>query len=205
MTHRCPAGASARRMARNQSPRLLSRAIRAGLFLSILVFAGCGSLSAEPVGLLHSQIQGNLTPVLQSFLAAAPSRNLIYLEPAPPVREPDITEALALRLLPAGAGTDMAARPVRIAARDVMTAPVRRANAAPPKFEPFALVSKMPDAYAHVMFGMGSILLAVSLALGYVGRRITPYAEAPTDRNPDPTRPLAAIVIEPTAGCCRPR
>ena len=60
---------------------------------------------------------------------------------------------------------------------------------------PFRLVEQMPDSYAGVMFGLGSLLLTASSLMAYCGRRIAPYSHT-GERNPTGGQPpLAQLVL----------
>ena len=200
----CPAGLLPSVIARRRGSGLPLRAIRAGLFILVATSLSMGCAYAEPQVLVGVKFFGTLMPevhpVLSDHLMRTP---MVFAEPpAPAVRPMDIRKLVAADLLESGEGSIKLIAGDRITARDVMRKQAKLQKKPEPKFEPFGLVKTMPASYAGVMFGVGWLLLLISVALGYLGREITPYtADDPATWNPEIQRPLAAILLEPHIEC----
>jgi len=200
----CPAGLLPSVIARRRGSGLLMRAIRAGSFIIVATSLSMGCACGEPQVLVGVKFFGTLMPdvhpVLSDHLMRTP---VVFAEPPSlAVRPVDVCKSFAADLLESGEGSIKSVAGDRITARDVMRKQVKSQKKPEPKFEPFGLVKTMPASYAGVMFGMGWLLLLISVALGYLGREITPYtADDPATWNPEIERPLAAILLEPHIEC----
>jgi hypothetical protein len=134
-------------------------------------------------------------PVLNDLWQAQP---LVFeLDPVAKHQPGTLSELIAAELPDDKVDGVRAISQGRIRAADVLRKPPRFPGAAAPKSGPFGLLETMPASYAGVMFGIGWILLLISLALGYMGRHTTPYsANDPATWDPEVRRPLAAIVTD---------
>ncbi len=200
----CPAGLLPPVIARRGGSGLLMRAIRAGFFILIAISLFTGRACGEPQVLLGVKFFGTLMPevhpVLSDHLMRTPA---VFMEPPAPVARPvKMCEAVAAELRESGEGSIRSIAGDSISARHVLRTQAKFQNRPAPKFEPFGLVETMPASYAGLMFGLGWLLLLISVALGYLGREITPYtADDPATWNPEIERPLAAILLEPHVEC----
>lgn len=160
--------------------------------------------SGEPQVLLGVKFFGTLMPevhpVLSDYLMRTPE---VFLEAPVPIARPELMcEVVASELRESGAGSIRTIAGGRVLASHVLCKQAKLQSKPPPKFEPFGLLKDMPASYAGLMFGVGWLLLLISVALGYLGREITPYtADDPATWNPEIERPLAAILFEPHVEC----
>ncbi|MBA3974522.1 MAG: hypothetical protein C0504_09930 [Candidatus Solibacter sp.] len=123
---------------------------------------------------------------------------VVLEDPGEPPRGADgPTASIARELLETGAAGVGRAVHGKITPRHLLPKPVLKPAGVVVKNEAFGLVKTMPQAYAGMMFGVGWLLLLVSVGLGYLGRRIDPYsADDPATWNPDIPRPLAPVLIK---------
>ncbi|HNY41821.1 MAG TPA: hypothetical protein PKJ41_15580 [Bryobacteraceae bacterium] len=127
---------------------------------------------------------------------------VLEIEPVRAAESGGLDRLIAAGLPDGGAGSVKAMLRGQIRVADVLRKPSYFQNEESPKFEPFGLLETMPASYAGVMFGIAWLLLLISAALGYLGRRTTTYtANDPATWDPKVRRPLAAIVFEPSSKC----
>jgi len=163
-----------------------------------------GCACGEPQVLVGVKFFGTLMPEVHPVLSDHLMRTPVVFEepPALAVRPAKACKSVAEDLLESSAGSIRSIAGDRITASDVMRKQVQPQKKPEPKLEPFGLVKTMPASYAGLMFGVGWLLLLISVALGYMGREITPYtADDPATWNPEIERPLAAILLEPRIEC----
>ena len=200
----CPAGLLPSVIARRCGSGLLMRAIRAGSFIIVATTLSMGCACGEPQVLVGVKFFGTLMPEVHPVLSDHLMRTPVVFEepPALAVRPAKACKSVAEDLLESSAGSIRSIAGDRITASDVMRKQVQPQKKPEPKLEPFGLVKTMPASYAGLMFGVGWLLLLISVALGYMGREITPYtADDPATWNPEIERPLAAILLEPRIEC----
>gem|GEM_PF-2070156 len=135
-------------------------------------------------------------PLLDDRLLSLPL--ILGPEPVKEVRPDGFGEVTAAELRSDGPDSVRALTGDRIRSGDVIRRQAPATNGWARKSEPFGLLETMPASYAGTMFGIGWLLLLVSVALGYKGRRTTPYSAGdPATWDPEERRPLAAIVFQP--------
>jgi hypothetical protein len=123
---------------------------------------------------------------------------VVLEEPGEPIRaNEDNCVAMARQLLGTGTAGVGGVVAGKVAPRHLLPKPVLKPPVVKVKNEAFGLVRQMPQAYAGTMFGLGWLLLLVSVGLGYLGRKIEPYSEDdPATWDEDLRRPLAPILID---------
>lgn len=177
-----------------------ARAMRAGIFLLALAASSATVAQAEPRILLRMVFDVSLMPEVHPLL----SQQILSVPTA--FEEPSETSAatsdpavsLARVLLETGAPDEDKRALAKVTSWHLLPKPMLKPAPIKVKDEAFGLVKTMPQAYAGMMFGVGWLLLLISVGLGYLGRRIEPYsADDPATWNPDVTRPLASILIDP--------
>ncbi|MBE0657002.1 MAG: hypothetical protein IH602_04885 [Bryobacteraceae bacterium] len=180
------------RMSRN-------RAMRAGLTLLFIAVHSASVAQAETRVLWQMRFDVSLIPEVHPLRSHQILRLPVVLEE--PAEAPASTlcpkAELARELLQTGEQGAGRAVHGRVTSRHLL----RKEELKPPPVrvtnEVFGLVKTMPQAYAGIMFGVGWLLLLISVGLGYLGRRIEPYsADDPATWNADVSRPLAPLLID---------
>lgn len=182
----------------------LSRCLKAGFILFQLTTTFAGAALAEPQVLIRMDFYRAQMPDVHPLLDARFLAPQLILGPGP-VQEAN--QGSFGKIVAAGLGSDgpdsvNGITGGRILSSDVLRREAPGASLEPRKSEPFGLLKTMPASYAGTMFGIGWLLLLVSLVLGYKGRHTTPYsANDPATWDPKERRPLAAIVFQPHSDC----
>lgn len=174
-------------------------AMRAGAIAFTIAFLFAGAAQAEPRVLWRVNFDVSLIPELHPLRSYHILRLPVVLdEPGEPFEDKEGTsESMARGLVETGAGGIGGAVLGRVAPWHLLPKPVLKPPAVMVKNEVFGLVKTMPQAYAGTMFGVGWLLLLVSVGLGYLGRRIEPYSEDdPASWNEEIPRPLTPILID---------
>lgn len=174
-------------------------AMQAGIIPFTFFVLLAAPVQGEPRVLWHVNFDVSLIPEVRPLR----SHHILQLpvvleEPGEPFRaEGSAPATIARELLETGKTGVGRAVLGRVTPAHLLPKPVLKAPQLKAKNEAFGLVKKMPQAYAGMMFGVGWLLLLISVGLGYLGRKIEPYSEDdPASWNEDVRRPLAPLLID---------